>query len=96
VSEFDPFARASAFRSERFPAGINCCHGQDCSTYHGPPPVRAQRNGQWGYLFADRWFFEDARQIDPNTLAIDVRGEPVICVRDSDQFPYCYHWPQNG
>ena len=95
AGEPDPYATTSSVRSPQRPSGINCCHGRDCSRYDGPPPVRVERNGEWGYLFAGKWFFEDWRRIDVTSLALDVRGEPVLCI-GANEHPVCYHWPSNG
>jgi hypothetical protein len=83
------------YRVTRNVRGGDCCHGNDCSRYNGPAPVRATRQGISGMLFAGRWFFAEDQRIDPATLDVEVRGEPVICIGTYGT-PYCYHWPMNG
>ena len=66
---------ASIAATERIAPATTACH-----------PVRAERTESGGYLFAGKWFFEDWRRIDVTSLAIDVRGEPVLCI-GADEHP---------
>jgi hypothetical protein len=78
--------------------GGNCCHGTDCTPWHGGPPVPAVRDGIKGVTLG-RWFFREDQRIDPMTLAPDVRGEPSICIGTSanaigsTELPRCYYYP---
>jgi hypothetical protein len=85
----DPYGQARSI------AGANCCHGADCAEYIGPPPKRVTQDGVQGWLFADKYFFEDSKQIDLRTLRRDAWGIPSICI-SSWGHPYCFNYPQAG
>lgn len=99
-SEQDSYHYTSTIKSRMWPGGLRCCDGKDCKPYHGPPPVRVVRRNRGGellpgYLFADTWFFEDERRIDPRTLGEEIRGIPVLCINSFGD-PMCWHWPTEG
>jgi hypothetical protein len=85
----DPYLNA------RNQTGFSCCHGADCTPYHGPAPIRLA-DGTWK---VGRWIFRDDQRTKPETLAGEQQWEPSICIgaegTDYEQ-PYCFYWPQNG
>jgi hypothetical protein len=85
----DPYLNA------RNQTGFSCCHGADCTPYHGPAPIRLA-DGTWK---VGRWIFRDDQRTKPETLAPQQQWEASICIgaegTDYEQ-PYCFYWPQNG
>lgn len=92
---YDPFLKARSF------AGVNCCHGKDCTEWRGPAPVQHVQNGVTGWLVG-RWFFRTDQMIDPMSLPAKWRNTPIICIgevgegADKVEIPRCFYWPVNG
>jgi hypothetical protein len=81
--------------------GGNCCHGTDCTPWHGGEPVPAVRDGIKGVTIG-RWFFREDQRIDPMTLNPRVRGEASICIGETAnaggpiESPRCYYYPSGS
>jgi hypothetical protein len=91
----DPFLKAQSF------AGMNCCHGKDCTVWNGPGPVQHVKDGVSGWLVG-RWFFRNDQMVDPMSLPPDLRSTPIICIGEYGtgaeriEVPRCFYWPVGG
>ena len=79
AGEPDPYATASSVRALSGASGITERHGRIAPATTASPPVRAERNGEWGHLFAGKWFFEDWRRIDVTSSPL-MSAARVLCI----------------